>query len=263
MGTIIPTPQKTHFTCAGCANTFTTMGNVPPLWRQYGYRLLCDDCIDDPSPDDPQNGCALGLPTARRSGHYITMLSGAQIDLAAPDYTNVRITDIAAGLARICRFGAQIEQFYSVAHHSVIGCHLLPKHMRYAWLMHDAHEAAMGVDLISPLKAILPQFQALEKRHEDALHRRFNVSNAYKDDVKMIDRIMLAAELIQLKGIKSEIAIREADLTGREWKVPQLAEAIAAIKDVMNHPRSFERPFLEYFYQYAPRSLRDEARAAA
>lgn len=47
------------------------------------------------------------------------------------DYKNITgsmicIDDIAKGLSNICRFGGQIEDFYSVAQHTLLVWHLAP-----------------------------------------------------------------------------------------------------------------------------------------
>lgn len=67
------------------------------------------------------------------------------MDLVEPDATMICIADIAAGLARICRFNGQLSRHvvhYSVAQHSVIVSHILeplgPAAALYG-LMHDGH----------------------------------------------------------------------------------------------------------------------------
>lgn len=45
--------------------------------------------------------------------------SGGGFDLFSPTPEDVRLRDIAAGLAHTCRFGGHCREFYSVAHHSL------------------------------------------------------------------------------------------------------------------------------------------------
>mgnify|MGYP000629654760 FL=1 len=50
----------------------------------------------------------------------IRLVSGHYLDLANPMPDQFEIDDIAGGLSRICRFGGQCPQFYSVAEHSIV-----------------------------------------------------------------------------------------------------------------------------------------------
>ena len=65
--------------------------------------------------------------------------------------------DVAAALAKICRFGGHVQAgFYSVAQHCCVVCDALPVDMRLYGLLHDAHEAYLG-DWIRPLKGLLAE----------------------------------------------------------------------------------------------------------
>lgn len=227
---------------------------LPENWHVmadgYSEKAICPSCGDATlskqilaAPVAP-----IGQPDA---AHQLLLRSGVYIDLADPDYSRVKITDIASGLARICRFGGQIEQFYSVAHHVVIGCHIAPKAIRYDWLMHDAAEAVIG-DITSPLKSLLPDYRAIESKHERACFQRFGVTMQNKAAVKHIDQIMLEAENLALRQIP--IADAQERFTGDDLEC--IIRASHAIADCMRKPRSFEWPFLEYFKNYAPAAIR-------
>ena len=81
--------------------------------------------------------------------------SGVRLDLDAPQPQDIRLSDIAGALAKICRFGAQTTRFYSVAQHAVLVAGLVEagEHPEFALaaLHHDSHEA-FACDLPTPLK---------------------------------------------------------------------------------------------------------------
>lgn len=123
----------------------------------------------------------------------IQIFSGAYIDLDNPDMSNVTIEDIAHALANQCRFNGCCKTFYSVAQHAVLASIYAPDEFKYDALMHDAAEAIVG-DVTSPIKQMLPEFKAIERRVEDALFRAFGVTHPYHPEVKKVDLVMLATE---------------------------------------------------------------------
>jgi hypothetical protein len=98
-----------------------------------------------------------GVPGPR--SHVLTTYSGRQLDLDRCTPEAIFIEDVAAALSKICRFGAQARDFYSVAQHALLVQEILvndlcrPDLSMYG-LHHDSHEAFAG-DLPSPLKAKL------------------------------------------------------------------------------------------------------------
>ncbi|WP_320535311.1 metal-dependent phosphohydrolase [Robbsia andropogonis] len=123
----------------------------------------------------------------------ILTASGAYFDLVAPKPEMIRITDIARALSRICRFTGHTSEFYSVAQHSVAVSHLVPKQYALQGLLHDASEAYLG-DVSSPLKAILPEYKALERNVMAAITLRYGLPLDLHESVKKADLVMLAAE---------------------------------------------------------------------
>ena len=87
---------------------------------------------------------------------WIQTEKGRRFDLVATSPTQVDIEEIAAALAKICRFNGHSRYFYSVAQHSVIVADMLPPAARAYGLFHDAHEAYVG-DLTTPVKDALRQ----------------------------------------------------------------------------------------------------------
>ncbi len=97
----------------------------------------------------------------------VETFSGGRFRPFDPRPADVRLTDIAAGLAHTCRFGGHCQEFYSVALHSLYVADEVadrgPRTEAYA-LLHDAGEAYLG-DVPRPIKA---QFGSV-RQAEDAV----------------------------------------------------------------------------------------------
>lgn len=109
----------------------------------------------------------------------ITTNDGKPFDYVRPDLHEFSIRDIAAALARICRFGGHVKPgvFYSVAEHSVRVSRLCPDELAYHGLMHDAAEAFIG-DVVAPFKN-MPEmigYRLVERRVEAALGAAFGLT---------------------------------------------------------------------------------------
>ena len=136
-------------------------------------------------------------------GTTILLVDGRYLDLMKPDPAAIKLETIAHGLARICRFGGQIREWYSVAEHSLWcerqaeadGC---DDDARRAVLLHDAAEAYIG-DVVRPLKRLLPLYREIEDRLHAAIGERFGVNfEAWKETIHDIDNALLKAEREQL-----------------------------------------------------------------
>lgn len=139
---------------------------------------------------------------------WITTYTGKKISLTNPKSEDVCIEDIAKGLSNICRFAGQIQDFYSVAEHSVHVARLLQikGHNRetvIAGLLHDASEAYIG-DITSPLKAQLRAYKEIEDRFSVAVYYQFcdlmPASKVDQEAIKRTDLEMLNIEAQEFYG---------------------------------------------------------------
>lgn len=121
----------------------------------------------------------------------IQLNSGAHFSFLEPG--PISIHDIAHGLSNICRFTGQCRTFYSVAQHSVLVSHLVPKYFALWGLLHDAVEAVCG-DVSSPLKHLIPEYKVIENRCEAVILKHFGVHMPMPPEVKHADRVALCTE---------------------------------------------------------------------
>jgi len=119
--------------------------------------------------------------------------SGGVFDFNNPEDHLFSIYDIAHALSNICRFTGHSTSFYSVAQHSVLVSMIVPPSVALAGLLHDAAEAYMG-DVAAPLKALLPEYKAIETRVERALLVHFGLNPVLDPIVKYADQRALVTE---------------------------------------------------------------------
>ncbi len=132
----------------------------------------------------------------RITGPTIALRSGAYFDFTKPELSEFSIRDIAHALGNICRFTGHTGRFYSVAEHSVHCSQIVEDGHQFAALMHDAAEAFVG-DVAKPLKALLPDYAAIEERVEAAVLTRFGLPPKMPLPVKTADMTMLRIEQAQ------------------------------------------------------------------
>lgn len=126
-------------------------------------------------------------------GATIITRSGRYFDFIDPQPDQITIDDIAWGLSNICRFNGQCLEFYSVAQHSVLVMDIVPKEHQKAALLHDAAEAYVG-DMVGPLKQLVPEYKAIEKRIEAAIFAKFGITTPLDACIKHADLRMLRTE---------------------------------------------------------------------
>lgn len=124
---------------------------------------------------------------------WILTRSSQHFDYANPQPEQIRLLDIAYGLAKECRFAGQCHGFYSVAQHSVLVSQIVPDEFAFEALLHDASEAYCK-DIPMPLKAMLPDYKAIERRVDAAIRAKFRLPERCSAEVKHADLILLATE---------------------------------------------------------------------
>lgn len=124
---------------------------------------------------------------------WITTLSGRHFNFNEMHPESISIVDIAAALSNICRFTGHVSEFYSVAQHSVHVSYLVPHENALEALLHDAAEAYCS-DINSPLKALLPDYQAIEGRVDAVIRNKFGLPPAMSPAVKHANLVMLGTE---------------------------------------------------------------------
>jgi len=149
--------------------------------------------------NEPQRTAAPSRGPRTTPPGVIDLLSGGEFNFLDPRASLFTAEDVARGLSHICRFTGHVDRFYSVAEHSVHCSYLVPDHLALTALCHDAAEAFLG-DVSAPLKALLPDYKALEERAEAVVLPRLGARYPIPAAVKHIDMRMLAAEKLQVVG---------------------------------------------------------------
>lgn len=136
---------------------------------------------------------------------YVTTYTGRKIYIRNPTEESVHLDDITHQTALKCRFGGAVNQFYSVAQHSVY-CYWAAKKAdlnlatQVACLIHDANEGPYP-DIQRPIKIFLPQWKLVEDPLEDVIYKKYigdRVSEVDWQYLKKIDNVMLVLEAREL-----------------------------------------------------------------
>ncbi|WP_298220860.1 hypothetical protein [Flavobacterium sp.] len=133
------------------------------------------------------------MPDNLHTPNSIRTNSGKYFDLLIMDPDTIDIEDIAHGLSFMPRFGGQLDEFLSVAQHSVYAYMMAEPQNKLAALLHDASEAYM-LDMPSPYKKLLPDYQAIEKRLSGVIAEKFGFQFPFADQIKQIDSELLGLE---------------------------------------------------------------------
>jgi hypothetical protein len=119
--------------------------------------------------------------------------SGKSFDLMQLDPDSICIEDIAHGLSNTARFAGQLNGFLSVAQHSVWVMSYTSPENQLAALLHDASEAYLG-DMPSPLKELMPDFLAHEKRVMQAIAEKFGFDYPLAEEIHVMDKKVFQIE---------------------------------------------------------------------
>lgn len=136
---------------------------------------------------------------------YIHIAGGKRLVVCNPTPDMVDVRAIAYGISKECRYAGQIEDFYSVAQHSVLmrdyakAHNLLPAHELIYVLRHDAAEFAIG-DVPKPYKLELPDFNRKEEELLAVIDEHFGLETNERIErvVKELDTRILVDEASQL-----------------------------------------------------------------
>ncbi len=164
---------------------------------------------------------------------YVTMRSGQNIGppgVFTP--SQVRMSDIRAGISKTCRYNGQIDGWYSVAEHSVLVSRIAEikgdTEAIIPALFHDAHEAYMG-DIASPHKDMMgPGCKTFERSMELIVREALGLGDVFDEvwaRVKEYDTIILHRELVCLRTIMpdwydpnmDDLVPAEIQPVGLEW----------------------------------------------
>lgn len=128
-----------------------------------------------------------------RVGDWIQTFTGKAFYPLDPWAIEVDPLDIAHSLAHQCRYAGHCLTFYSVAEHSILVSHAVPKEDALWGLLHDAAEAYL-VDLPRPVKWSMPEYSVHERRLQRVIAARFGLSMIIPDAVMDIDKRILLNE---------------------------------------------------------------------
>lgn len=131
-----------------------------------------------------------------RRGDWMQTRHGRQYWPLDPRADEVALDDIAAHLAKICRYNGACTVFYSVAEHSVHVSRLVPERLAVPALLHDAAEAYCQ-DIVRPVKRHLSGYAAIEQANETAIFERFGIWRLNHNErlaIKQADNAALLAE---------------------------------------------------------------------
>lgn len=153
-------------------------------------------------------------------GSWMRTRSGGRFYPADPRPEDIKILDIASGLAKECRYGGQLEPHYSVAEHSILVASVLPPELKLQGLLHDAEEAWWR-DMVRPARVLLPDYRAYAAKTWRAVADCFGIPRELHDLVHQADNDVLLAEKAQLftedtsewriKGVMANVRIRCLD----------------------------------------------------
>ena len=132
--------------------------------------------------------------------------TGKRFEPSNPMPEMICIEDIAHALSQVVRFGGHGPERYTVAQHSILvarramqlemrrgGEHDQQRAVGLWGLLHDASEAYLQ-DIPSPVKALLPDYRAVEASVMRAVTDHFGLDATEPDVVKQADRDLVVTE---------------------------------------------------------------------
>ena len=175
--------------------------------------------------------------------YVIDTASGVRLDLDEPHPEDIRIEDVAGGLSKVCRFGAQTREYYSVAQHALLVRRLVVEggcpQLALAALHHDSHEAYL-CDIPTPLKRKISADTDVYKRVCDEVD--LAIAEAFSFEwpeygspeqrvIKQADRQALLMESVRLLHDSGEALRQERGFGDEEFRdLALLEEPLAPVE---------------------------------
>jgi hypothetical protein len=124
-----------------------------------------------------------------------------RVEFLNPKPEQIRLIDIAYGLAKSCRFQGHVPGWYSTAEHCILGTYQLEtEELKKQFLLHDAAEYIFS-DLSAPIK-VLPElagYKALEHNFERHIFKKYLGYEELDPQIKVVDKRMCATEAIKIR----------------------------------------------------------------
>jgi hypothetical protein len=196
-----------------------------------------------------------------RVGTWMQTWTGEKCWPRSPRVSDIRIEDVAIGLARECRYGKMTLRWYSVAEHSVIVSELVARIVRMnpmlagdptlemavakEGLFHDCDEAPLH-DMPRPIKhdpgMQLDQYRALGVQYRNVVFERFGIkpTNVTHSLIDVIDKRLVVDEVEQFMRYPAMYLERHGDVERIGIKIRGL------------NPEDAAEAFLNRFYALWP-----------
>lgn len=180
-------------------------------------------------------------------GKHALHIDGVNILNPHPD--SFSLERIANSLSKICRYSGNIDCFYSVAQHSLVLVALcerlnLPLSVQRYALLHDAAEAFLQ-DVPRPVKKLLPEYEEIDERFNNAICRRYNVSPS--NVVAYLDLHIVHDEISVLKARQPAWKACYKSLDAEKFILPLLTHEEAKEKFMEKAVELFPEKFISYF----------------
>jgi hypothetical protein len=133
--------------------------------------------------------------TTVRAGDWMQTFTGRAFYPLDPRVEDIDPVDIAHALSLLCRYGGHVRSYFSVAEHCVLMSRAVSAENALWALLHDATEAYM-VDLIRPLKRMMPAYVEAEDRLMGVICQRFGLDPVFPAEVKQADLRILRDALM-------------------------------------------------------------------
>jgi len=149
-------------------------------------------------------------------GKWVVTYTGTYYSITNPLAEDVHLMDIAHALSQVNRWTGHTTVPFSVAQHSVVCSYLVPQAFALRALLHDAQEHILA-DVNRPAKSELPQYSALEARHEAVIAQAAGIIGpCMTPEVKAADNLALALEYRDLFSIAAKKGpwVPDGDVSG-------------------------------------------------